>query len=58
MIELTPKLIPVFASVLSDPVEQLDSESRAKIISTVKFIAEKNPALINGNETLMNCVRG
>jgi len=56
--ELTPKLIRIFASVLSDPIEQLDIGTREKIINTVKFIAEKNPGLINGNETLMNCVRG
>jgi hypothetical protein len=58
VIELTPKLLPIFTSVLSDPVEQLDVPTRTKVIATVKFIAEKNPSLIQGNETLMNCVRG
>jgi importin-4 len=55
---LTPKLLSIFTSVLSDPVEQLDIPTREKVIATVKFIAEKNPSLIQGNETLMNCVRG
>jgi hypothetical protein len=55
---LTPKLIPVFATVLGEPTEQLDLETRHKLIQTVKFIHSKNPALINGNETLMVCVRG
>lgn len=58
IIELTPKLIPVFASVLSEPAEQLDDPTRAMVIRTVKFIAEKNASLIQGNETLMNILRG
>ena len=58
IIGLTPKLIPIFASVLDDPMEQLQIDTRAKIVATVKFIHEKNPSLISGNETLMNCVRG
>jgi importin-4 len=58
IIELTPKILPIFTSVLSDPIEQLDDSTRLKVIATVKFIAQKNPSLIQGNETLMNCVRG
>jgi hypothetical protein len=55
---LTPKLLPIFTAVLGEPVEQLDLPTRAKVIATVKFIAEKNPSLIQGNETLMRCVHG
>ncbi len=58
IIELTPKLIPIFASVLSEPEEQLDDSTRAKVVATVKFIAEKNPALVQGNEKLMAAMRG
>lgn len=56
--ELTPKLIPIFAAILSDPVAQLDIDTRAKVINVVKFIGEKSPAILQGNEVLLNCVRG
>ncbi|CAL3962565.1 unnamed protein product [Diplocarpon coronariae] len=52
IIALTPRLIPVFAAVLRNPVEQLDDETRAKVIATVKFIASKDLSLIEGNTTL------
>ena len=55
---LTPKLIPVFSTILGEPLEQLDPETRHKLIQTVKFIHSKNPTLINGNEVLMGCVQG
>jgi hypothetical protein len=58
IIGLTQQLIPVFATVLSEPKEQLDDETRQKVIATVKFIASKNAALVNGNEALMNALRG
>jgi hypothetical protein len=44
--------------VLGEPAEQLDDETRQKVIATVKFIASKNSALVNGNEVLMNALRG
>ena len=47
----------VLASVLGEPAEQLDAETRAKVIDTIKFIASKNPSLINGNETLVNAIK-
>jgi hypothetical protein len=55
---LTPKLIPVFSTVLSEPLEQLDLDTRHKVIQTVKFIHSKNPSLITGNEVLMGCLQG
>ena len=55
---LAPKLLPVFESVLGEPAEQLDIETRHKLTETVKFIHSKNPALISGSETLMRCVNG
>lgn len=58
IIELTPKLIPVFASVLSEPAEQLDDPTREKVIAIVKFIGEKNPSLVRGNEKLMAALTG
>lgn len=56
MIGLTPKLISVFASVLDEPAEQLDAETRNKVIAVVKFIHGKNASLIQGSEVLMKCI--
>ncbi|KAH8816216.1 armadillo-type protein [Xylogone sp. PMI_703] len=57
IIELTPKLIPVFAHVLGEPAEQLDAVTRKNVIDTVKFIGSNQPSLVEGNETLMNIMR-
>lgn len=56
IISLTQQLIPIFASVLSPPAEQLDDGTRAKIIEAVKFIASKNPSLVSGNEALVKAL--
>ncbi|KAH9208718.1 armadillo-type protein [Leptodontidium sp. 2 PMI_412] len=58
VISLTPQLIPIFAAVLGEPAEQLEDETRAKVIATVKFIAEKNPSLIQSNPALLNALQG
>jgi len=58
VIGLTQQLLPVFATVLGDPAEQLEDETRQKVIATVKFIASKNAALVNRNEVLVNVLRG
>ncbi|CZS96092.1 related to protein carrier KAP123 [Rhynchosporium graminicola] len=58
VISLTPKLVPVFEAVLGEPAEQLEDETRAKVIATVKFIAEKNASLIQGHPALLAAVRG
>ena len=54
---LTPQLIPVFAAVLGEPKEQLEDSVRAQVKETVKYIAEKNPVLVQGNEALMKVMR-
>ncbi|RKF60104.1 putative importin subunit beta-4 [Erysiphe neolycopersici] len=53
----TEKLIPVFASVLGDPYNQLELPTRGKIIASIKFIAEKEPALIHSNENLFKVLQ-
>lgn len=58
VISLTPQLLPVFAAVLSEPTEQLEDETRAKVIATVKFIAEKNPSAVQSNPALMKALQG
>jgi len=45
---------------LSDSSSQSDSvatETRAKVINTVKFIASKDASLVSGNQALVNAVR-
>jgi len=54
---LTPKILPIFTAILSDPAEQLDVDTRHRVVSTVKFIAERSPDLIHGNEVLSNSIR-
>jgi hypothetical protein len=53
--ELTPKLIPVFAQVLADD-KQLDDETRAKVVETVKYLAKQNPSLVQGSDVLVKVV--
>lgn len=54
---LTPQLIPVFASILGEPSEQLDDETRAAVVQTVKFIHSKQASVVQGHETLVAAVR-
>lgn len=49
---LTQQLVPVFAAVLGEPKEQLDDETRGKLVETVKYIAKRQPALIQGHAVL------
>ncbi|TGO18184.1 hypothetical protein BPAE_0392g00010 [Botrytis paeoniae] len=54
ILQLTPKLIPVFAAVLGEPVEQLEIETREKVKGVVKFIGGSHPELLNGHPSLQN----
>ena len=54
---LTPQLIPAFAKVLGEPEDQLDVETRLKVIEMVKYLAKQQPSLMEGHETLMKAVR-
>jgi hypothetical protein len=53
---LTPQLIPIFASVLGEPAEQLEPETRSRIVAVVKFIHGKDASLIQGNQVLSQFV--
>jgi len=53
IVGLTPQLLPIFASVLSPPEEQLEPETRHTVVQLVKFIAGKNADLIKGNDVLV-----
>jgi importin-4 len=50
--------MPVFAQVLSPPEEQLDDETREKIIETVRYLAKERPGLVQGNEVLIKALHG
>ncbi|KAM3079655.1 hypothetical protein ACMFMG_006068 [Clarireedia jacksonii] len=52
ILQLTPKLIPVFAAVLGEPEGQLEVETREKVIGIVKFIASSHPELLDGFDGL------
>lgn len=55
---LTPELIPVFNKVLApEPADQLEPETRAKVIEVVKYIASQQASLIEGHEFLMQAVQ-
>jgi len=58
ILNLTEQLIPVFASVLGEPKEQLEDSIRAKVIDIIKFIHSKNANLVESNETLVAALRG
>jgi NTP pyrophosphatase (non-canonical NTP hydrolase) len=49
---LTEKLIPVFDAVLGEPKEQLEDETRAKVVEVVKYIASQNAAAVQGHANL------
>lgn len=55
---LTQKLMPIFASILSPPEEQLDDETREKVKETVRYLAKQNPSLVEGSEVLSAVARG
>ncbi|QSZ36123.1 hypothetical protein DSL72_007248 [Monilinia vaccinii-corymbosi] len=52
ILQLTPKLIPVFAAVLGEPADQLEVGTREKVKGVVKFIGGSHPELLNGYEAL------
>ncbi|CAG8960023.1 hypothetical protein HYFRA_00013211 [Hymenoscyphus fraxineus] len=56
VMNLTPKLLPVFAAVLDEPSEQLEDETRSRIATVVKFIHGKDASLLQGNPVLMKCI--
>ncbi len=52
--QLTSKLIPVFAHVLGEPKEQLEDDTRAKLVEAVKYLGKQNPAAFQGFEGLLS----
>lgn len=52
VMSLLPKLMPIFASVLGEPAEQLDLETRTKMVEMVKAVASKHPELVKPHESL------
>lgn len=52
--QLTPKLVPIFAHVLGEPKEQLEDDTRAKLVEAVKYLGQQQPGLFQGYESLQN----
>ncbi|CCU75291.1 Karyopherin-like protein [Blumeria hordei DH14] len=52
ILSLTSKLIPIFNAVLDEPKTQIETNIREKIVETVKFIAAKDPNIVQGNLVL------
>lgn len=52
--QLTPKLVPIFAHVLGEPREQLEDDTRAKLVEAVKYLGQQQPGLFQGYESLQN----
>ncbi|KAK4147272.1 armadillo-type protein [Dichotomopilus funicola] len=51
--QLTPKLVPVFESVLSPPSDQLDDETRAIVRKTVFLLYNANQGLFSSNPSVL-----
>jgi hypothetical protein len=56
IMRLTPQLIPIFASVLGEPAEQLEPQTRNRIVAVVKFVHGKDASLIQSNPVLSQFV--
>jgi len=47
VMELSPQLIPVFKTVLGDPQEQLDDETRELVTKMAQLLQQHKPELFN-----------
>ncbi|KAI9827662.1 MAG: hypothetical protein M1826_006225 [Phylliscum demangeonii] len=56
--DLTTSLVPVLAQVLAPPEEQLTAETRSEVLQLVRYLAERLPHLLQGNEALAGVMRG
>ena len=54
--QLTPQLVPVFEKVLSPTEEELDQETRGKLVELVRYIHKQEPGLVVGREGLMKAI--
>jgi len=50
---MTQQFVPIFAQVLGPPEEQLDAGTRTEMIELVKFLASKEPGLIQSFPNLV-----
>ncbi|KAI4196451.1 MAG: hypothetical protein LQ350_006546 [Teloschistes chrysophthalmus] len=55
---LTPQLLPALEKVLGPPEEQLDGETRGKVVELVRFVHSKQPQLVGKYAGLVEVVRG
>ena len=52
IINLTPKIVPILAQVMGPPADQLKEEVREQLTQLIRFLHEKQPALIRAHESL------
>lgn len=52
IVNLTPKVVPILAQVMGPPVDQLKEETREQLIQLIRFLHEKQPALVRAHESL------
>ncbi|KAI5778145.1 armadillo-type protein [Geopyxis carbonaria] len=50
---ITQQLVPVFSQVLSPPEDQLNANTRSQVIELVRFLAGKEPSLIQNYPNLV-----
>jgi hypothetical protein len=56
--QLTGELLGVFAQVLAPPEEQLETETRQKVVELVRYLAKDHAAQMQGSEVLMGVLHG
>lgn len=55
-LQLTPRLIPVFEKVLGPPENQLEPETREKLLTLVTLLFKTDPSIFQGNPNLVQMV--
>ncbi|KAL8690882.1 MAG: hypothetical protein Q9218_003775 [Villophora microphyllina] len=55
---LTPQLLPILEKVLGPPEEQLDEETKVKVVEMVKFVHSKQPQIVQKYPGLAEVARG
>lgn len=55
---MTGQFVPIIASVLSPPEEQVNTETRQKLVQLVQFLYNEDQNLIRGYDNLVAIATG
>jgi hypothetical protein len=55
---MTGQFVPIIASVLSPPDEQVNPETRQKLVQLVQFLYNEDQNLIRGYDNLVSIATG